>query len=33
MRRWFGLDSWVILLLVTVSFAGQVFGGRMRHNT
>jgi hypothetical protein len=32
LRRWFGLGSWVIVLLVAVSFAGQVFGGRIRHN-
>lgn len=33
LRQWFGLGPWAILLLVAVSFAGQVFGGRIHHNT
>jgi hypothetical protein len=33
LRRWFGLGLWVDLLLVAVSFAGHVFGGRICHNT
>ncbi len=33
LRQWFGLGPWAIPLLITVSVAGQVFGGRMRRNT
>ncbi|MBI3608731.1 MAG: hypothetical protein HY207_12250 [Nitrospirae bacterium] len=33
LRQWFGLGPWAIPLLIAVSFAGQVIGGRIHHNT